>query len=180
MLRTHSPRSGGKWSKRIWKRWGQVPGSRAIGCPPLSGQTPRRLYPGHLVIARAEALRFPLINRLLELAYRYRNRVLEKRYLGITMGAVGTLLRQDIRNVFQWQLPVLTWGVPWRGLRGYYRYRRGRATLGDVEDFLTHAFLHRRFHSLAGGRPLAISTTSLVAFAKDIDTKAELEELQPP
>ncbi len=142
------------------------------------GQTPRQLYPGHLVIARAHALRFPLMNRLLELAYRSRNRVLEKRYLGVTIGAIGTLLAQDLRNVLRRQLPVLTLGVPYRGLRGYVRYRRGTATLRDVEDFLTHAFLHRRCHGLSGGRPLVISVSSLVAFAKDIDTKAELEELQ--
>ncbi len=135
------------------------------------------LYPGHLVITRGESLRFDLVNRLLELAYRYRNRVLNKRYMGITLGALGTLLTQDIRNLARFQLPVLTIGVPYVGLRGYFRYQRGKATLGDVEEFLKRAFLHRQYHRAAGGRPVVISITTLLSFAKDIDTKAELDEL---
>jgi hypothetical protein len=136
------------------------------------------LYPGHLVIARAGALRFPLMNRLLELAYWYRNRVLNKRYVGITCGALSTLMGQDLRNLARWQLPLLTVTVPFYGLRGFFRYRRGTATLRDVEHFLAIAFLHRRFHHAAGGRPVVIAISSLLSLAKDIDTQAELDEVE--
>jgi hypothetical protein len=145
--------------------------------PPDIGQEPRSLYPGHVVIARACALRFPLMNRLLELAYRYRNRVLEKRYVGIICGAIGTLLAQDLRNLGKLQCPVLTLQIPYVGLRGYSRYRRGKATLRDVEHFLARAFVHRGYYAAAGGRPVVIAISPLLAFAKDIDTRAELEEL---
>ena len=146
--------------------------------PLNAGQQPLSLYPGHLVIARPAALRFALMNRLLELAYRSRNRVLEKRYLGMTLGAIGTLMAEDVRNLAKLQLPVLTFTIPYVGLRGFFRYRRGKATLRDVEHFLMKAFLHRRFHPAAGGRPVVISATTLRSFAKDIDTTAELEELE--
>ena len=145
--------------------------------PADAGQPPLSLYPGHLVIARTCALRFPLMNRMLELAYRYRNRVLEKRYLGMTCGVLGTLLGQDLRNLARLQCPVLTVQVPYLGLRGFFRYRRGKATLREVENFLAKSFLHRRFHGAAGGRPVVISISSLLSFAKDIDTQAELDEL---
>jgi hypothetical protein len=137
--------------------------------PPNSGQPPLSLYPGHLVIARACALRFPLLNRLLELAYRYRNRVLENRYIGMTCGAMGTLMAQDLRNLARLQVPVLTFQLPYLGLRGFSRYRRGTATLRDVENFLAKTCLHRRFHGAAGGRPVVISISAMLSFAKDID-----------
>jgi hypothetical protein len=146
--------------------------------PVRQGETPRRLYPGHVVIARAAGLRFDLMNRLLELAYRYRNRLLEDRYLGIMCGALGTLLRHDVRELVRWRLSSLTLSIPYFGLRGYYRYRRGRATLGDVEHFLAKAFVHRTTLRQAQGRPVVITISQQLAFAKDIDTYAELAELQ--
>ena len=146
--------------------------------PSEPGQAPLVLYPGHVVIARPDALRLQLINRLLELAYRYRNRVLERRYIGVTLGALGSLLAQDVRNLAEFQLPVLTVALPYVGLRDFFKYRRGKATLRDHEYFLTKTFLHRRYHQAAEGRPVVISTTNLPSFAKDIDTKAELEELE--
>ncbi|MHB8971695.1 MAG: hypothetical protein ACYC3X_12040 [Pirellulaceae bacterium] len=145
--------------------------------PPDVGQEPRSLYPGHVVIARAGALRFPLMNRLLQLAYRYRNRVLEKRYVGITWGGLGTLLAQDLRNLGKLQCPMLTLQIPYVGLRAYFRYRRGQATMRDVENFLAKAFVHRGYQRAAGGRPVVIAISPLAAFAKDIDTRAELDEL---
>lgn len=144
--------------------------------PPEVGQTALTLYPGHVVIARPHALRFQLINRLLELAYKYRNRVLDQRYIGITLGALGSLIAQDVRNLADFQLPVLTFVLPFVGLRDFFKYRRGTVTLRDHEEFLRKTFLHRRYHHAANDRPVVISTTSVLSFAKDIDTKAELEE----
>jgi hypothetical protein len=145
--------------------------------PPDTGREPLSLYPGHLVIARPAPLRFQLTNRLLELAYRYRNRALKKRYIWITLGAIGSLIAQDLQNLAHLQLPVLTFLLPYIGLRDFFKHRRGKATLRDYENFLTRTLLHRRYQHAAGGRPVVISTTSLLSFAKDIDTKAELEEL---
>ncbi|MHB0957136.1 MAG: hypothetical protein ACYC0X_14450 [Pirellulaceae bacterium] len=140
-------------------------------------QEPTPLYPGHLVIARAGALRSALLNRLLQLAYQYRNLVLEKRYLGITGRALGTLLAEDLCNLGHLQYPVLTLQVPYVGLRGYYRYRRCQASLRDLETFLATAFVHRAYNG-SGTRPVVITISRLLAFAKDIDTWAELEELE--
>ena len=146
--------------------------------PREPGQTPLTLYPGHVVVIRPNALRLQLIIRLLELAYKYRNLALEKRRAGITYGAIGALIAQDIRNLLELQLPVLTFVLPYVGLRDFLKYRRGTVSLRDHEYFLKKSFLHRRYHRAADDRPVVISTTSLLSFAKDIDTKAELEELE--
>jgi hypothetical protein len=146
--------------------------------PSQVGGAPQRLYPGHVVIAREGGLRSDLLNRLLELAYHYRNRRLEDRCPGIICGALMTLLRHDLRGLGRCHFPSLTLSIPYYGLRGYYRYRHGRATLADVEQFLTKAFVHRRWQGRAHGRPVVIAVSQRLAFAKDIDTLAELVELQ--
>jgi hypothetical protein len=146
--------------------------------PNQIGGAPQRLYPGHMVIARAGGLRFDLMNRLLELAYQYRNRRLNDRYLGILCGAMRTLVWHDLRELGRFHWPSLTLSIPSCGLRGYYRYRFGRASLNDVERFLAKAFVHRAWQRLAHGRPVVIVVSQRLAFAKDIDTCAELAELQ--
>lgn len=146
--------------------------------PSQIGGAPQRLYPGHVVIARAGGLRFDLMNRLLELAYQYRNRRLNDRYLGILCGAMKTLMWHDLCELRRFRWPSLTLSIPYFGLRGYYRYRHGRATLNDVERFLAKAFVHRASQRLAHGRPVVIAVSQCLAFAKDIDTRAELAELQ--
>ncbi len=144
------------------------------------GQPLLTLYPGHVVIVRPDALRLQLTNRFLELAYRYRNRALRKRVVGMTFKAMAALIAQDLRNLLEFQLPVLTFVLPYVGLRDYFKYRHGTATLRDHECFLTRALLHRRFQHAADNRPVFISTTRLLSFAKDIDTRGELAELDRP
>ena len=180
----YAPHAGAKF---WWQMIESEPSAMGAGAwkpsyrlPVRAGEPPRSLYPGHLVIARIGALRFALLNRMLQLAYRYRNRVLEKRYLGMTCGVLGTLVRQDLRNLARLQLPRLTLEIPYTGVRGYFRYRRGHATLREVEDFLARSFLHRQDRRAAGGRPVVISISSVVSFAKDIDTQSELEEADAP
>jgi hypothetical protein len=146
--------------------------------PNQVGGAPQRLYPGHVVIARTGGLRFDLMNRLLELAYHYRNRRLKDRYLGILCGAMQTLVGHDLRELCRFHWPSLTLSIPYYGLRGYHRYRHGRATLADVELFLSRAFVHRGWQGMAHGRPVVIAVSQCLAFAKDIDVLAELAELQ--
>ncbi len=142
-----------------------------------AGQPPINIYPGHLVIARPEALRFSLTNHLLQLAYRYRNRLLYKRYFGLTLRALGSLIAADFYNLRRWQLPILTFKLPCLGLWAYYKFRRNRLTLREYENFISTAFLHRAYEHCGGDHPVIFSITSILSFAKDIDTVAEFEEV---
>jgi hypothetical protein len=145
--------------------------------PEAPGEPQRRLYPGHLVVTRVASLRIHLGTRLLQLAYRYRNRMLRKRYLGITLRMLGTLISEDLRNLLAGKPPTLTFSVPYRGLSAYFKYQRRELTLRDYERAVASIMLHREFHRSSGGRPVVISISPIVSFAKDIDTVAELEEL---
>ena len=169
------------WWQMIEARPGEMGASSwkpSYRLPLEAGHPTRTLYPGHIGIVRPHALRFQLINRLLELAYKYRNRALNKRHIGITLGAIAALIAQDLKNLLEFQLPVLTFVLPCIGLRDFFKYHRETATLRDHEYFLAKTFLHRRYHHAAHNRPVVISITSLQSFARDIDTKAELEEVE--
>jgi len=137
---------------------------------------PLNLYPGHLIIARPEALRIRLTNHILHLAYRYRNRDLRWRHVQILARGLGRLLWEDFRQLCLGKLPVLTISIPLHGLRGYHRLRRGVLTPHDFEHGVAKTLLHRRYQAAAGGRPVVFAITRLLSFAKDIDTVAELAE----
>jgi hypothetical protein len=134
------------------------------------------VYPGHLVIVRPAALRIRLTNHLLQLAYRFRNRDLRHRHWQIASRGLGRLLWEDMRSLFSGKLPILTVSIPYHGLRGYYKLRRGQLTPQEFERRLAKTFLHRRFQKAANGRPVVFTVTRILSFAKDIDTIAELAE----
>jgi hypothetical protein len=142
---------------------------------PAPGAALQTVYPGHLVILRPEALRLELLNRLLVVAYRYRNWPLRKRFLPMLFRGLGLLMRQDLENLGRLQLPILTCSIPWHILRAYQGIRNRTLSLPDFERHLARTVVHRRFRS--GRKPFAITITRSLSFAKDIDTLAELQEV---
>ncbi len=169
------------WGQLIEARPDQMGASAwkpSYGFRAASDQPPLNLYPGHLVIVRPQALRFELTIRLLQLVYAHRNQKLQKRVFGVLMRSLGILAAADLRNLRSCQMPVLTFTVPYSCLRAYGKYRRRRATIADFEAALATSFVHRRFRHQASNRPVIFSLTRMVSFAKDIDTKAELDEAQ--
>lgn len=136
---------------------------------------PQTVYPGHLVVLRPEAVRFELINHLLVAAYRYRNWPLRDRFLPILLRGLGLLMKQDVLNLRRLQWPTLTVSMPWHLLRAYRGVRTATLMLPDFERHLARTVLHRRCCNAP--RPFVIALTHHLAFAKDIDTRAELEEL---
>jgi hypothetical protein len=141
------------------------------------GGEPLNVYPGHLVIARPAALRIRLTNHLLKVAYRFRNRDMRYRHLQIVAHGLGRLVWEDFRQLFLGKLPVLTFSIPYHGLRAYYLWRRGGLTLPGFEHAICRTFLHRRYQGRNGGRPVVFARSRILSFAKDIDTVAELAEL---
>lgn len=134
------------------------------------------LYPGHLMIIRPEALRTEVMIRLLHLAYRYRNRPLLQRAIGINLRGLGILVWQDLCNLRRFQLPTLTFSIPYHCWLGYSRYWREQLTLNGLEHLFTKIFVHRDFHHVANNRPVVVSTCRIRSLARDLDTKAEFEE----
>jgi hypothetical protein len=134
------------------------------------------LYPGHLVILRPEALRIEVMIRLLQLAYRYRNRPLWRRVIGMNLRGLGILAWQDVCNLRRFQFPSLMFSIAFHCWLAYRQYAREELSLSGFEHTFTKVFVHRHFHHLAKNRPVVVSTSHTHSFARDLDTKAELEE----
>ncbi len=147
---------------------------------PRPDAAPLRVYPGHLVIVRPHALRMELTIYLLHLAYRYRNRELRQRRLRMIARGLGRLLWEDMREVLRLQPPTVTTSLLAGSLKGFRNYRRGEATIGEVERTIASAFLHRVARNHGPARPVVFWLTHLVSFAKDIDTVDELAEVTAP
>jgi len=148
----------------------------AYAIRPSAAAAPVSLYPGHLVILRPQSLRVGLASSLLELAYRYRNRDIRRRYIPLVLRSLSRLLAEDVRNLFRLQLPILTISLPCRGLWGYYLLRREKLTIAQFENNLARLMLHRQYHHAADGRPVVVSISRVLSLAKDIDTHGELAE----
>lgn len=141
----------------------------------MPDESPRTMYPGHLIIYRPAAVRSDLLIRLLTLAYRHRNRPLGKRVLPMLFQGIGMLAKQDVRNLGSGQLPLLTCSIPWHFLRAYSQFRHQSLTISGLELHLGRVLLHRRFRR--DRRPVVLALTSVHSFAQDIDSQRELDAL---
>ena len=143
---------------------------------PNEGQALMNLYPGHLVIVRVDALRMRMINSILQIAYWYRNRDLRTRHVHVALESFRRLLAEDLRNLTSLRLPLFSISIPLRGLLAYYKMMRKQLTLREFEHLVSKTMVRRAFRNSAQGRPVRFTVTPILAFAKDIDTKAELAE----
>jgi len=143
---------------------------------PAVGEAPLTLYPGHLVIMRPAALRLEVYKRFLTLAYRYRNRGVYERAIRMTLRAVGTLIAEDLRILASLHLSGRTFSVPYLVFRGYRKLRARKLTVADLETMAVKAIVEPAFQRRVKKRPIVFSVTRIQSFAKDIDTRGELEE----
>lgn len=131
------------------------------------------LYPGHLVILRPDALRLDIVIGLLNLAYSYRNQPLPKRVTGMTVRSLGMLLRQDLGRIARLHLPKLTVAIPFHCLSAYRAYRRRKLTVAGFERAFTSTFVDDAYQT---SRAAEFSISTIVSFARDLDTRAEFDE----
>ena len=134
------------------------------------------LYPGHLLVLRPDAIRLDWFNMFLMMAYRYRNRSIYERLIRITLRAVGLWLEEDWRLLRNFRCPGRTFAAPYGILKTYLRYTLRRLTVPDLAAELSRQIIVRDDD---GGmpRPVVMTVTGIRSFAKDIDTRRELEEI---
>ena len=140
------------------------------------GGEPLTLFPGHLIVARPSALRLRLTNHLLQLAYRHRNLNLRRRPIPMIFKGLGRLIREDFRNLFRGQLPILTWSIPWHCLTAFQKFQKGQLTVSGFSRSVMKVLLHRDRHQ-TDPPAVVFSLSDACSFAKDIDTQVELDEV---
>ncbi len=134
------------------------------------------LYPGHLLVLRPNAVRLDWFNMFLMMAYRYRNRSIYERLIRITLRAVGLWLEADWRRLRQFRCPGRTFAAPYGILKTYLRYTARRLTVPELAAELSRQIMVRD-DAGAMPQPVAMTVTRIRSFAKDIDTRRELEEI---
>ncbi len=134
------------------------------------------LYPGHLLVIRPNAIRLDWFNMFLMMAYRYRNRSVYERVIRITLRALGLWLEEDGRLLRNFRCPGRTLAAPYGILKTYLRYTARRLTVPELAAELSRQIIVR---DAAGDmpHPVAMTVTRIRSFAKDIDTRRELEEI---
>jgi hypothetical protein len=138
---------------------------------------PVTILPSHLVIIDPSALRFTLIYKSFELAYRSRTRPVFTRFVYITAGVLFFLIKRDLANLVRFKPPLLTAMVLFNAALLSHRLGTGRITQRQVETHLHQIFgnePHRRRYRDRTGR---VPVLEGLSFARDIDTEEEAEEL---
>lgn len=143
---------------------------------PSEGEPAVNLYPGHLLIVRPAALRLEAFNRFLTLAYRYRNRAVYERAIRMTLPALATMMAEDLRILASFHLSGRTFSIPYLAFRAYRQFRAETLTIHDLETLVAKILVEPDFHRQVNKRSVVLKLTRIQSFAKDIDTRAELEE----
>lgn len=144
---------------------------------PEEESEPVSILPSHLVVVDPQALRFTLIYKSFQLAYRSRTRPVLARFLYIASGVLFFLLRRDLMNLVRLKPPFLTPIVLFNAALLSHRLGSGSITQRQVETHLHQIFgnePHRRKYRDRTGRVPVLEGLSL---ARDIDTEEEAEEL---
>ena len=140
------------------------------------GEPLLNLYPGHLLILRADAVRLDWFNRFLMLAYRFRNRSVYERVIRITLRVLWLWLAEDLKRIVSFRWPGRVVASPYGIFRTYFQYSRERLTVpGLAGELARQIMVPDRVRGL--DHPVAMAVTRVRSFAKDIDTRPELEEI---
>jgi hypothetical protein len=162
---------------RAEERLGSSSWKPRYGVKPSPDQAPVPYLPGHLGLMRPSMLRMRFVYRLLSLLYHERNRDYDARQRAIVWRVVATLLAGDLRNLLRLQAPTLTYLILRHGLGTVLRWRRGDLDLEGLARGLAGVGVRRRHFRRWGASCVAVVTSDLLSFARDIDTREELEEL---
>lgn len=138
---------------------------------------PVPVLPGHLMVGTPATLRLRFCYQLFDELYRTRNRPLAYRRMVLTRTLLGSLLKEDLKHIFSFRLPYITFDVVYHVLMLVSKMASKRVTTDDFEYRLRKAFLrrqHRLDHPNRSGRVVIMPCLSL---AKDIDTVEEAREV---
>ncbi len=147
------------------------------GVRPEVDAEPVAFLPGHLVVARPSQLRMGVLYRLLDLFYRERNRDYDERRRVIVLLVLWTLIKRDLSNLMRFAAPVLTWTVLRHGLRIFWLWRRGQLDFDSLARHASKLLVRRAVFRRLGPRAVRFVVSDALAFAKDVDTREELEEI---
>ena len=132
-----------------------------------------RVLPGHLVVADPHAVRLRFIFRLIDLAYRTRNRDIRARRKVFLLRLIPSLIKVDLRNLLRLRAPTFTLEVLRESLSTVVELQAGKLTQNRIEDAgrkIIVRWHHRRRYP---HRRVHIPVIDALSLALDIDTEGE-------
>ena len=144
---------------------------------PRPGEPAVGILPGHLAIVDPAALRLEFLYRLIQVAYRTRNRSINARRWVMVRGVVLALLYQDLRHIATLRAPTLTWKVISVGIATARDLRDGCITRARLEDALRQIFVTSRHRRRYPERRVLLPIVEGLSLALDIDTEEEARAL---
>ena len=144
---------------------------------PEKGSAPVATLPGHLMVINPEAFRLRFAYRLMQIAYRTRNRPIPVRRKEMVRDTLKDLLFEDVRHLFGMRVPRLTWTVISNGLKVAREMKSGTITLEGLENSIRRIFIRYRHQKEFPDRRVHLPIMDALSLAKDIDTEEEAREL---
>lgn len=133
------------------------------------------VLPGHLLIVRPSAIRLNLVYALVRLGYRTRNQPVRQRTWRMLLGAVGFLLREDLRLLLAGKAPHLTLTVVRNALIVSRALQQGRIATHSLARRLRAVLVRASYRLRHPRTAVVLPITELLDLAKDFDTVEEME-----
>jgi len=144
---------------------------------PELGDEPVTTLPGHLVVVDPSAPRLEIASRILDHAYRTRNRPIGERRSVMLRRVFSTLLAEDLRRLVRFRPPLVTWEATVNGLAIATELKSHDAGQRELEDRLRKLFVRRAHRKRYPERRGRIPILDVLSLARDIDTEEEAAEL---
>lgn len=139
--------------------------------------SPTSVLPGHWIVVNTDAIRMRFLFRILDLAYRTRNRSIRLRKRVMTVRVLSSLLYQDLLHVLRLRMPNLTWTVLRNGLEFARRLRERDMSVRHAEELIGGLLLKSDVRRSGRGR-VRFPLLDCLGLAKDVDTEEEARELE--
>lgn len=140
-----------------------------------SGGLESPVLPGHLLIVRPSAIRLNLVYALVRLGYRTRNQPVRQRTWRMLLGAIGFLLREDLRLLLGGKAPHLTLTVVRNALIVSRSLQQGRIGSHALARRLRAVLVRASYRLRHPRTAVLLPITELLDLAKDFDTVEEIE-----
>ena len=140
---------------------------------PGGTEAPVPVLPSHLAIFDSAALRWKFIYRLMDLAYRTRNRPILYRSAYMARRLLWMTLVQDLIHILNLRLPTFTWDTLLSGTLAARRLKEKVIQQSELELALRRMFVKRRHRRQNPDHKVRMPVVDAMSLARDIDTQEE-------
>jgi hypothetical protein len=118
-------------------------------------------------------LRLPLLYRLMDAAYRSRNRSVSQRLTVLLGTGLSGLVAIDLGLLARLRAPTRTVTTVASGLRLARQLRRGCLRVEELEEIIARIFLRQHLREVPAAERIRYPFVDMLSLAEDVDTEEE-------